>query len=96
MRLSEWEEWELSRVARALERDDPRLAQQLRTMTVEPAASLTVASFVLVSSLIGFLLIGVGLDLGLTGCAVFGVVFATCVPVGGSVWLTTRQPDGRT
>lgn len=91
MRLSDWEKRELDRLARALERDDPLLARRLRTMAIEPASPTGMATFVLITTSIGFLLIGLGVRLNLDVCQVFGVLFATCVPLVGSVWLNTRD-----
>lgn len=90
VRLSDWEERELGRLARALERDDPRLAEQLRRMVVPVDAPVAVASFVLISSFVGFLLIGLGLHLGWTVCTVLGVVFTTLVPPMGGAWISHR------
>ena len=85
MTLNERELRALAALRHYLERDDPVLARRLRTMRCGPTTT-SLALFVLVAILVGFVFVGVGRGLDLTAVTAFGVLFAACVPIAGSVW----------
>lgn len=87
MTLDEHELRALEQLRHILELDDPKLARQLRDMRRGPTTS-ALAVFVLLATLVGFALVGVGRDLDLTAITAFGLAFALCVPILGGMWFS--------
>jgi hypothetical protein len=87
MTLNERELRALEQLRHFLERDDPRLARRLRTMSYCPTTS-TSAVFALAATLVGFVIVGIGRGLDESALTTFGVLFALCVPIAGSMWFT--------
>lgn len=89
MPLSEHEQHELSSLARALERDDPRLCRKFARLS-DPLRSQTVLG-VLCMAMIAFGLgvVGVATSVGSAAAAAFGVGFAVCAPIFLSFWWNT-------
>jgi hypothetical protein len=92
MTLNRREQQELAEIARALRDDDPRLARELDGWCHprrRPRASTGVLMMLAIA--FGLVVAALGAHLHATGTVVFGIVFATAMPIVLSIWLPRRR-----